>query len=196
MQNYHKQTAKFIATVAENMPSLPDELMQLWIQNPKSLQQVLGGLNPLMPVDRKNPSDFWNNWGARPFTTVHPELESVGPEKFRLSDLDWFELPNMAFKPMIGVYEHLKNSGILTKCLSLQEGIALLETPGIATVNLRNVHLWKSISRGRDGSLYVPVITHGPAGYAGLTEDGLYLDKENVDHQQWDHSMIVYRLRK
>ena len=40
---YHPQTAKFIATVCQNLPpDISGEAMQGWIQNPKSLQKVLG----------------------------------------------------------------------------------------------------------------------------------------------------------
>ncbi|MBI3337653.1 MAG: hypothetical protein HY005_03515 [Candidatus Staskawiczbacteria bacterium] len=43
---YHKQTAEFIATVAQNMPEISDEVMQNWIENPRGLQKFLAGLCP------------------------------------------------------------------------------------------------------------------------------------------------------
>ncbi len=47
MQNtYHKQTAKFLAMVAQNMPEMSSDVMQGWIQNPKALKKVLAPLCP------------------------------------------------------------------------------------------------------------------------------------------------------
>ncbi len=43
---FHKQTAEFIATVAQNMPEMSPDIMQGWIENPKALQKLLAGLNP------------------------------------------------------------------------------------------------------------------------------------------------------
>ncbi|MBI4692031.1 MAG: hypothetical protein HY773_01110 [Candidatus Terrybacteria bacterium] len=43
---YDQQTAKFIATVCQNMPELPGDVMQGWIQNPKGLKKFLKGLCP------------------------------------------------------------------------------------------------------------------------------------------------------
>ena len=52
---YHPQTAKFIATVCQNLPpDISGEAMQGWIQNPKSLQKILGeALCP--PVETSDP---------------------------------------------------------------------------------------------------------------------------------------------
>lgn len=41
MFNYHGQTAQFIAAVIQNMPDIPGDVMQSWIENPKGLQRVL-----------------------------------------------------------------------------------------------------------------------------------------------------------
>lgn len=40
-KTYSKQTAKFLAVVAENMPEISSERMQELIENPKALQKVL-----------------------------------------------------------------------------------------------------------------------------------------------------------
>ncbi|MBU2539634.1 hypothetical protein KJ786_00515 [Patescibacteria group bacterium] len=45
----HKQTAKFVGVVAQNLPEMPDDLMQSWIENPKGLQKVLK--NALCPPE-------------------------------------------------------------------------------------------------------------------------------------------------
>ncbi len=40
-KTYDRQTAKFLAIVGENMPELSGDVMQGWIENPKSLQKAL-----------------------------------------------------------------------------------------------------------------------------------------------------------
>lgn len=40
-KTYDRHTAKFIATLIQNMPRMSDDVMQGWIQNPTSLQKVL-----------------------------------------------------------------------------------------------------------------------------------------------------------
>jgi hypothetical protein len=42
-KTYDGQTAKFIAVLIENMPKLSGDVMQGWIQNPRSLRRVLSG---------------------------------------------------------------------------------------------------------------------------------------------------------
>ena len=38
---YHSQTAKLIATVVQNMPEMPADVMQGWIENPMSIKKAL-----------------------------------------------------------------------------------------------------------------------------------------------------------
>ena len=38
---YHRQTAKFISTVAQNLPVMSSSTMQKWIENPRALSEVL-----------------------------------------------------------------------------------------------------------------------------------------------------------
>lgn len=45
-KTYDRQTGKFLARVAENMPEMSGEVMQSWINDPKSLQNFLKGLVP------------------------------------------------------------------------------------------------------------------------------------------------------
>ena len=40
-KTYDRQTAKFLARVRENMPELPSDIMQGWIDNPKAMQKAL-----------------------------------------------------------------------------------------------------------------------------------------------------------
>ena len=39
------QAHKFAATILENLPEVPEDIMQGWIENPKALQKLLAGLN-------------------------------------------------------------------------------------------------------------------------------------------------------
>ena len=45
-----QQTAKFIATLACNLPALTGEEMQGWISSPKKLKKFLAGLKPQVEV--------------------------------------------------------------------------------------------------------------------------------------------------
>ncbi len=40
------QTNKFTATILQNLPEVPEDIMQNWIENPKALQKLLSGLVP------------------------------------------------------------------------------------------------------------------------------------------------------
>ncbi len=40
-KTYDRHTAKFIATLIQNMPRISDDVMQGWIENPEALQRVL-----------------------------------------------------------------------------------------------------------------------------------------------------------
>ena len=50
---FDRQTAKFIATVSQNLPDLDATMMQGWIQNPQALKKVLAGA--LCPPLQKKP---------------------------------------------------------------------------------------------------------------------------------------------
>ena len=50
-----KQTAKFIARIAENLPDMDETTMQGWIENPKSLQKTL--MKAFCP-----PEHIWKTW--------------------------------------------------------------------------------------------------------------------------------------
>ncbi|OGZ73426.1 MAG: hypothetical protein A2908_04090 [Candidatus Staskawiczbacteria bacterium RIFCSPLOWO2_01_FULL_38_12b] len=40
------QAHKFAATILQNLPEVPEDIMQGWIENPKALQKLLAGLVP------------------------------------------------------------------------------------------------------------------------------------------------------
>ena len=50
-----KQTAKFIARIAENLPDIDEDVMQGWIENPKGLKKAL--MEALCPPER-----IWTTW--------------------------------------------------------------------------------------------------------------------------------------
>jgi hypothetical protein len=43
---YDRQTAQFLAVVAQNMPEMSGDVMQGWIQNPKAVKKLLFGFAP------------------------------------------------------------------------------------------------------------------------------------------------------
>lgn len=47
---YHSQTAKFLATVAQNMPAVPASRMQYWIEHPEEVQKALARVFLFPPV--------------------------------------------------------------------------------------------------------------------------------------------------
>lgn len=65
-KTFDRQTAKFLAVVGENMPELPNDAMQGWIQDPRGLQKFLKGLCPdetvaepkIIKIDRSQPFDL------------------------------------------------------------------------------------------------------------------------------------------
>ena len=56
-KTYDRQTAKFIATVCQNLPEISADVMQGWIENPKTLQKVL--LNALCPPETTSELKAW-----------------------------------------------------------------------------------------------------------------------------------------
>jgi len=52
----NKQTAKLIARIAENLPDMDEDVMQGWIENPKSLQRALKEV--LCPPSERT----WKTW--------------------------------------------------------------------------------------------------------------------------------------
>lgn len=82
--SYDKQTAEFIATVAQNMPKIPNDIMQGWIGNPLALKKFLAGLCPPVsgPVRRWQKRDgviyFDATFDGTPGPDWVPRLERDG----------------------------------------------------------------------------------------------------------------------
>jgi hypothetical protein len=66
-KTYDRQTAKFLAVMAENIPEISGERMQGWIENPKALQIALRGA--LCPSAKETPAaaDHVIDLNADPF---------------------------------------------------------------------------------------------------------------------------------
>ena len=54
-KTYDRQTGKFLARVAENIPEMSADVMQGWIENPHGLQKFLVGLNPPQAANSSRP---------------------------------------------------------------------------------------------------------------------------------------------
>lgn len=103
MTTYHKQTAKLISVVAENMPELPDEVMQGWIENPKAVRKILSAFAPPESTERQvPPSALLPSLTSRDLTggQAASELESEG---FRVSDCAKDVMSKPAFTSTTGV---------------------------------------------------------------------------------------------
>ena len=87
-KTYDRQSGKFIARIAENLPEMSTDVMQGWIDNPKGLQKFLEGLCPpvsekkVIGIDRTKPFDpafidaGWSFWrGSADGNGLEGELE-------------------------------------------------------------------------------------------------------------------------
>jgi len=54
---FDKQTAKFLAMVAQSMPELSGDAMQEWIESPRALQRALYG-SLFLPMQPTTPGEF------------------------------------------------------------------------------------------------------------------------------------------
>ncbi len=78
-----KQTAKLVASIAENLPEMDSSLMQGWIENPKGLQKTLKeALCP--PVEITKMTNFITH------TFMVPVDETISVEEaIKLGKFDW-----------------------------------------------------------------------------------------------------------
>lgn len=86
--SYHKQTAEFIATVAQNMPEMSGDIMQGWIENPKALQKLLSGL--CLSVNGSS-------------AAVNPDWKKVYETLGMLTEYD-FEIANLVISEQDGLW--------------------------------------------------------------------------------------------
>ncbi len=101
-----KQTGKFIARIAENLPDMESDLMQNWIDRPKKLQEFLRGLCPSV----SEPARSWREENGVIYFSVVSDgttgedwitrLESKG---FRIGDYAKRVLRSPDFQPAKGI---------------------------------------------------------------------------------------------
>ena len=168
-KTYDRQTGKFLARVAENMPEMSGEIMQSWIDNPKGLQKFLAGL--CMPVSIAEPDStlfvdrtirsIYPNWVEK---IIHPELEKTGPAEYDISKLElWIHDGQKDGNWVKGqiIYEYLKTSCSLKDCLSLRD-LEEIQKKGVAFFRKhfagKAIFAWKSVVLHRDGNLLAPYL--------------------------------------
>ncbi|MGH7249378.1 MAG: hypothetical protein ACREGC_00205 [Minisyncoccia bacterium] len=168
-----KQTGKLIARIAENLPEMEATTMQGWIENPKSLQKFLLGLNPPEKISMPEPPlDFfihvdslvkptYPDWMEK---VMHPELELEGDAGYNLQyEVEQWLHNDQKHGSVVGntIYKHLQKGDNLATCLNLQDGLAI-QAKGIAVFRKlfagKAVFLWGSVVQNRDGLLLVPYL--------------------------------------
>lgn len=98
---YHHQTAKFLATIAQNMPEMSADVMQGWIQNPKALKKILTEvLCPLEPTRSWREENGVIYFSVTSDGTIGEDWESKG---FRVGGYAKQVLRSPDFKPTNGV---------------------------------------------------------------------------------------------
>ena len=166
-----RQILKLGARILENLPDIPSQAMQDWIDCPLALQEYLAGLSvsPLVVKVDRSVKPAYPDWVARDeagnVQLIHPELECEGPAEFHLRTglTQWLHdgQKNGGYTAGRTIYEHLKDNGMLSSCLNLQDGIAI-QAKGIAVFRKlfqgKALPLWKSVVRGDDGYLGVPYL--------------------------------------
>jgi len=86
------QSHKFAAVILQNLPEVPEDRMQSWIENPRALQQLLAGLNP--PINGSATVTEFPVWKTVKLRTGIDadgyrkliEGKKVGTQKMRIGD--------------------------------------------------------------------------------------------------------------
>jgi len=73
-----KQTCKFVARVAENLPMMSSDIMQGWIDNPRGLQKFLSGLVPSVEETKNFPIYLECEVGGKSKDELITEIELNG----------------------------------------------------------------------------------------------------------------------
>jgi hypothetical protein len=149
-----KQTAKFIARIAENLPEMSGVSMQDWIDDPKGLQKFLLGLKSkntkvtlvqetnndvgFSELGRKNLFDFTikvDRVSARlsyprsKKKLLNPELEFLGLKEYDLKkEVEFWLHFKQKNGPVSGheIYSKLQTENLLSRCLGLADLVAIL----------------------------------------------------------------------
>jgi hypothetical protein len=84
---YDRQTAQFLAVVAQNMPEMSGDVMQGWIQNPKAVKKLLFGFAPPETIATA-PREFatWKTVKLGTHKSVKDLSKALTSNGFRISD--------------------------------------------------------------------------------------------------------------
>ena len=171
-----KQTAKLIARISENLPNITPAVMQLWIDNPRALQDFLRGLfsysgrvevfkpeteiNTLIKVDRSLKPKYPESWGE----PARPELEGIGPSEYDISRVDlWLHYDQMdgGFAKGYKIYEYLSRHDLFKDCLGYDDALMIQRINPISfrrLLGLNAILCWRSVMRNVNGNLSVPAL--------------------------------------
>lgn len=166
MDNFlDRQTLDFGGRVLQNLPPIDVRAGQDWIECPGALKEVLRvalsclSVSPFAITVDRSVTPVYPDWVDK---VVHPELAGTGPAEFYLkSDVAiWHHDDQKNAGKLYGVYlyRYLRDRGMLTRCLGLQEGAAI-QQKGVDVFQRffrgYSVFLWKSTVQHNDGSLWV-----------------------------------------
>lgn len=161
-----KQTGKFIARIAENLPNLDKDAMQRWIEHPTQLYVFLLGMKLQVRVDRSvslNCPEHFKDF-------IHPVRECYNPVDYNLgTNILFWELDFQSMGddvPYSKIYEYFEEAKKIRLCLNMHDGLAI-QSMGIAVFRSicgerRSLILLGSVARYDDGTLHVPVLCIGP----------------------------------
>ena len=85
MTTYDRQTAKFLAVVAQNMPEISGDVMQSWIGNPTAVKKVLAGFAP--PEQESKPASSATNIISADHSLTLEEMIAAGRYDWVNSDI-------------------------------------------------------------------------------------------------------------
>lgn len=168
-----KQTGKFIARIAENLPYMDGEVMQSWIDKPKELQSFLLGLNPPKEIiSTEEPLDFivrvdrtvrptYPDWFKK---LEHPELECSGPAKYDLQTAVKQWLHNDQKHGLVQgdlIFSQLNEEDVFASCLNLQDSLAI-QQKGLEVFRKlfggKAVFFWGSVVQDYEDDLLAPFL--------------------------------------
>jgi len=124
-----------------------------------ALQKLIDYYNLLVQVNR-SVGPAYPDWVKE---LLHPELETVGPAEFNVTELECWLHPDQVEGVVKGndIYQLLKRENLIKGCLGLADLLAI-QKRGIAFFRKyfaeKAVFGWKSVVRDRIGNLNVPYL--------------------------------------
>jgi hypothetical protein len=122
------------------------------LEEKKSLNFIIQVKRQVLPV--------YPPWKKR---LLHPELETAGFPVYYLTMLrPWLhEKQKMGTVKGQVIYDHLRETGIISTCLNLQDGYAIVENglePILDVFGEQALFLWASVAESKNGQFSVPYI--------------------------------------